>query len=135
MIIPENAVNTRVFHTWLENDICYTKVKHGSVVDLDDAIENTLTVTGLSNKNIYPLLVDIREINSLTKEARDHFSMHDREAGVTAIAMLIKSPVSSIIGNFYLGINKPKIPTQLFTSESKAIKWLQQFVLLKSPKC
>jgi len=73
-------------------------------------------------------LVDLRDINSITKEARDHFSMRDRKPAVSAIAMLVKSPVSSIIGNFFLGLNKPSVPTHLFTSEVKAVNWLEQFI-------
>ncbi|MGQ0827149.1 MAG: DUF7793 family protein [Bacteroidota bacterium] len=121
-------IETRVFHTWLQDGICYTKVKEGSVIDLKDAIENTEAVIKVSAGVIYPMLVDLRVINSITKEARDHFSMRNRKPGVNSIAMLVKSPVSSIIGNFFLGLNKPSVPTHLFTSETKALKWLEQFI-------
>ena len=121
-------IETRVFYTWLQDGICYTKVKTGSIINLDDAIENTKIVAELSGKMIHPMLVDLRTINSIDKEARDHFSMKNRKAGVSAIAMLIKSPVSRIIGNFFLGLNKPKVPTQLFTSEIKAVNWLQEYI-------
>ncbi len=47
---------------------------------------------------------------------------------ITAIAMLINSPGSRIIGNFFLGINKPSVPTKLFNEKNKAIEWLKQFV-------
>ncbi len=42
--------------------------------------------------------------------------------------MLIKSPVSKIVGNFYIQFSKPTIPTRLFTEEKKAIAWLTQFI-------
>lgn len=124
----DKKIVTRVFTTWLQDGVCRTKVKQAAIIELSDAIENSKTVTELSAGEIYPLLVDLREINSIAKEARDHFSMKGRKPGVLAIAMLVKSPVSSIVGNFFLGLNKPTVPTHLFTSETKALQWLEEFV-------
>jgi hypothetical protein len=41
-----------------------------------------------------------------------------------AFAILIDSSVSRVVGNFFLGINKPAVPTKLFTNEKEAVKWL-----------
>ncbi|MGZ4077169.1 MAG: DUF7793 family protein, partial [Bacteroidia bacterium] len=116
------------FSTWLgENEICYTVVKLNASIQLEDALENSQAVKEVSDGKVYPLLVNLKQINSITKEARDHFSMQNRSPGVCAIAMLIKSPVSKIIGNFFLGLNKSTVPAKLFTNEEKAIAWLKQF--------
>jgi len=121
-------IHLRTFVTWYGNDgICYTTVKSNAVVSLQDAKENSQAIKKISGNSVYPLLVNLKEINSISKEARDHFSMRGRSPGVKAIGMLIKSPVSRIIGNFFLGLNKPTVPTQLFTNETKAIAWLKQF--------
>jgi hypothetical protein len=121
---------SKVFNTILREDgICYSKVAAGAIVEIEDAKYNTQMVKTVSNGKKPPILIDIREIISITKEARDHFSMRNREAGVTAIGLLIKSPVSRVIGNFYLGINKPTVPTKLFTDEKKALGWLSNYVL------
>lgn len=125
--MTEKKDEAHVFDTWLKDNIIYTKVKQASVIDLDDAIRNSRMVLEISAGTLYPILVDLRGISSITKEARDHFSMQGRNAQVSAVAMLVKSPVSNIIGNFFLGINKPSVPTHLFVSEAKAMKWLKQF--------
>jgi len=116
-----------VFRTYLKNNICYSIVKSNAVIELKDAEANTFTVKQISKGKIYPILVDIREIKEIKKEARDHFTMKNRVPGVLAIAILINSPLSKIIGNFFMGINKPSVPSQLFTSEEKAIAWLSRF--------
>lgn len=126
--MKEKIVETRAFQTYIKDGICYTTVKPGVVVDVEDAKENTLVVRSLSGDNIFPILVDLRLINHITKEARDHFSMRERKPGVNAIAMLVKSPVSKIIGNFFLGLNKPTVPTQLFNTEARALKWLEEYI-------
>ena len=118
----------RAFTTWLgDNDVCYTVVKQNAVVELPDAIENSDSVAKLSEGKIYPMLVNLKEIKSISKEARDHFSMQNRAPGVSAIGLLIKSPASTLIGNFFLGLNKSIVPVKLFTSEEKAVLWLKQF--------
>ncbi len=118
----------RAFTTWLgDNDVCYTVVKQNAVVELPDAIENSDSVAKLSEGKIYPMLVNLKEIKSISKEARDHFSMQNRPPGVSAIGLLIKSPASTLIGNFFLGLNKSIVPVKLFTNEEKAVLWLKQF--------
>ncbi|CAN5557328.1 hypothetical protein BH10BAC1_BH10BAC1_05560 [soil metagenome] len=121
-------INSRAFTTWIgENDICYTVVKENVVVEIADAIENSSSVSKLSDGKTYPMLVNLKEIKSISKEARDHFSMQNRTPGVKAIGLLIKSPASTIIGNFFLGLNKSTVPVKLFNKEEKAVTWLKQF--------
>lgn len=123
------VVELRVFKTWMGTDgICYTVVKPNAIIEIEDAMANSEAVKLVSSGAVYPILVNLKQIHSISKPARDHFSMQNRAAGVTAIAMLIKSPGSRIIGNFFLGLNKPTVPTKLFTDKDKAITWLKQFV-------
>jgi hypothetical protein len=101
-------IETRVFYTSMdEQGFIRTKVKPGSEISREDAKENTEAVIRLSGGKNFPILVDLRQIKSISKEARDHFSMRGRKPHITAIAMLVNSPVSRIIGNFFLGLNKP----------------------------
>ncbi|MES2394622.1 MAG: STAS/SEC14 domain-containing protein [Bacteroidota bacterium] len=126
--IKNKVIELRAFTSWLGNDgICYTVVKPNVIVDLQDAIENSFSVKEISGDTIYPILVNLKEIKSISKEARDHFSMKNRTPGVTAIAMLVRSPVSRIIGNFFIGMYRSAVPTKLFTDESEAVSWLKQF--------
>ncbi len=128
--IKNNSVESRAFTTWLgDNGICYTEVKLNASVELADACGNTEAIKKISGDRIYPLLVNLKGINSITKEARDHFAMRERTPAISAIALLIKSPSSRIIGNFFLGLNKSAVPVQLFTNEEKAISWLKRFAL------
>lgn len=114
-----------VFVTWLDDSgVVYTRVKPAIDIELKHAQENTEFMRLLGNDEASPLLVDLREIGAISREARDHFSMKGRKGYATAIALLIKSPVSRVIGNFFLGLNKPDAPTKLFTKEVEAKKWL-----------
>jgi hypothetical protein len=44
---------------------------------------------------------------------------------VGATALFVDAPVSQLLANFFLRVNKPTIPTKMFTSETEALKWLQ----------
>jgi len=103
--------------------VARTVVKTDAEIVLEDAMENSSYINSLPGPARFALLVDVRPIKSITKEARDYFSMRGRESRVIGFAILIDSPLSTIIGNFFMGLNKPRVPVRLFTNEIKALTW------------
>ncbi len=75
----------------------------------------------------HPALIDMRKIKSVTKEAREYLAREGAE-GIRAGALLIGSPLTRMLGNIFLQINKPEVPTRLFTSEESAKQWLRKFL-------
>ena len=75
----------------------------------------------------HPFLSDIRKVKSTDRESRDFFAGEEVANAISAMALLVGSAIGKIIGNFFLGFNKPKYPVKLFTSESEAIVWLKGF--------
>lgn len=125
MRIPENAHELRCYFTWMGGDgIARTKVKQNSEVVLEDAMENSKVVNSFYVDEKFPLLIDARGIKSITRDARTFFTTNGRETNTMAFAILIDSSVSRVVGNFFLGINKPAVPTKLFSNEKDAVKWL-----------
>ena len=123
------SVENKKFVTKLLPDgIVHTQVQEGADISFDDAKINTQDVIALTAGKPRPLLVDTRLIASISKAARDHFSMRERKPNVNSIAILIQSPLSRIIGNFFMGLNKPTVPTKLFTDQRTAIAWLKTFL-------
>ncbi len=123
------VIELNAYYTWMGDDgIARTKVKPMSDVTLKDAKENSIAVNSLHIKKDFPLLIDSRDIRSITKEARDYFSMNNRESHVIAFGIIIGSPLSRIIGNFFMGLNKPRVPTRLFKNEAEALKWLKAYL-------
>lgn len=129
MKAPANALKTSAYTTWMGVDgIGRTIVKGHMDIGIKEALENTAAVSSLFKEKKFPLLIDSRDIKYINKEARDHFSMRNRESVVNAMAILIQSPLSRIIGNFFMGLNKPRVPARLFTSEDEALQWLKKHV-------
>lgn len=74
----------------------------------------------------YPCLFDITSVKEFTGEARNYLANEGNDL-VLASAILTNSPVSKMIGNFFIAVNKPKNPTRIFTSKENALEWLEQF--------
>jgi hypothetical protein len=75
-----------------------------------------------------PILVELNEIKSVSKESRRIYSSEKTAKYLSAAALLVGSPVSRIIGNFYQGINKTYMPVKLFTRTKEAVAWLKTFL-------
>ncbi len=90
-------------------------------IDAQERIRDSL------KKNKTRVLIDMTAVSEITKEARDYYANERTGSIQRATALLIGSPVSRVIGNFFMGLNKPISPTRLFTDPQKAIKWLETF--------
>ncbi|MEO6305652.1 MAG: STAS/SEC14 domain-containing protein [Bacteroidia bacterium] len=126
---PPYAKELSVFWTWMGTDgIARTKTKPLAVVTIKEAIENSIAVTELYKDKKFPLLVDARNIRSMEKEARKHFSTNGRATKINSMAIMVRSPLSRVIGNFFMGLNKPEMPARLFDDESYAVEWLKKYI-------
>ena len=93
-------------------------------VTLSVAEECKAAIEDISQGQIRPLLVDIRVSKGVNREARAYMAGPMMDV-VGAVALFVDAPVSQLLANFFLRINKPTIPTKMFTSETEALKWLQ----------
>ncbi|HXD91621.1 MAG TPA: hypothetical protein VNX01_00330, partial [Bacteroidia bacterium] len=112
METPTNChiYNLTCYWTWMGLDgIARTKVKPQAEVTLKESLENSIAVNDLYINKKFPLLIDSRQIKSISKEARDHFSIKNRSTNINSFAVIIGSPLSRIIGNFFMGLNKPSV--------------------------
>lgn len=126
----ENEVfETRGSKIWLGEDGILRVLRHSyGETTLDDAIEMTTIVSKIANDKQYPTIIDTRQSKGITREAREYAAGEEPLKFCTALAILIGSPLNRMVGNFFLRINKPSYPTKLFTSETKALKWLRGYL-------
>ena len=97
-------------------------------LELADAQEVIGAVSALCGGVRRPVLVDLRGVRSMTRECRKYFAGPETAAAEAAAALLVVSPIARAIGNFFMGLNKPLMPTRLFTSEDDALVWLRGYV-------
>lgn len=123
------VIETRNAKVWLGDDgIIRSLQKHGAEETLDTAKENIAAILKVSKGKKRPLLVDMVAQKSITFEAREFYSDEARGSEGSALALLVGSPVSRVIGSVMIRISKPVLPIKLFTSEGDAIEWLRGFL-------
>ncbi len=125
----KKIIKTRTSTMWIDEDgILHSVYSEGMDVELDDVKENMGVLKQLTGGKRAPYIIDIRGVHSVTREARDTASTAEALSITNSTALLIGSPISRVIGNFFMGLNKPPYPLRLFTSEEKAMAWLKGFV-------
>jgi hypothetical protein len=121
---------TRTSRIRMEADMVVRVIIHpGAVQTLADAKENVQALENLSQGRPFRAITDIRQMTSQSREAREFYSDASHTQSLVAVAILVGSPMSRVIGNFFMGLNKSNTPTRLFTSDSAALAWLKQFPL------
>ena len=118
-------IEARVGISFLRADgIIQVDILAGAEIRISDAIELIEAQTVFAAGKKRPLFIDASKLKSMSRDARNHFGQKQAAENVTALALLTNSPVSRVIGNFFMGLNKPIFPTRLFSSETDAISWL-----------
>jgi hypothetical protein len=127
-----NALTTYNFEilsvSFREDGIVLVNVKANQDIDVMHVKE----VVGVLEENYenkkFPLLIITGEYTLPTPEARAYIATAESDPYACAEAYVVKSLSQKLVGNVYLSFNKPARPTRIFTSEDKAIDWLQQFL-------
>lgn len=109
-----------------EDGILHARTAPGSLVTLADARENLASLPDRPDHGKQLLMVDLRGMTGMTREARQFYASEEAAKALAAIALIVGSPLSRMIGSFFLGFNKPRMPLRLFTSEQQAVRWLKR---------
>ncbi len=116
---------------WIENGVFHVKA-------VTDRLDLFIVQSGLNERVRmsagipFPMLSDLRKIKHVDKEARAFLAKPESTVLISAGAFLVNNQLQKILGNFFILIDKPEIPTRLFTNEADALAWLQQFKNIRS---
>jgi hypothetical protein len=123
-------LTTRTERIWMAPDgilrcECLPVSDHG----LEDAKENVRLSAEVIDpaRGKVPALIDARSAKAISRDARVYYTGSANAELLVAIALVVDSALSRIIGSFFLGLNKTPFPAKLFTSEDAALKWLRGF--------
>ena len=115
------------FRMWLRPDgIVQLAWVPRSEVLLEDAVAALTTLTQLTGGRGSPLLVDMRDVGQQARPARLEFAR--RYDVLAAVALVVGTPLSRMMGNLFMCMNKPLTPTRLFDKEAPAVAWLMRFI-------
>ncbi|WP_111309846.1 DUF7793 family protein [Confluentibacter sediminis] len=126
MIAEHDIYENDYARFWFTEGIYFVEYKSETTINLKVAQCIVADRMQFQDGKAYPILCDIRGIADSDKAGRDYLA-HTGSVLITAAAMLIHEQVSLTISDFYLQINKPTIPTQVFTSQPTALAYLKPF--------
>ena len=108
---------------WIENGVLFFEYKTGVVLDLEAAKLIVSDRLRVQDGKAYPVFCDARGIKDWNKAARDYLAKEGSYL-ITKVGLLVDTPLSLMTLNFYLTINKPLVPTQIFTDKIAALQYL-----------
>ena len=112
-----------------EDGVLYQDYSPGTVLKLEDSLEELkIYRTAFFEGVKRPIIVDISNIKTVSKESRDIYSSQEMGDTISAAALIVSNPVNRILGNFYMGINKTKMPVRMFTGAMDAKNWLKDYL-------
>ena len=111
---------------WIENRILYVKYRPDIFIDIEAARTIVADRINFQNGKPYPILCYTEGITSSTKVARDYLAVKGSIL-TKAIAYLAAPTVSLAMLNFFIEKNEPSVPSEIFTDEVAARKFLEPF--------
>jgi hypothetical protein len=63
----------------------------------------------------------------MDKKAREYFASSEGIKGIIAAAIVVGSPFTSFLANFFVSVNKTKMPVRIFSNPKDALKWLEKY--------
>lgn len=128
---PDDGVvvhTTTTSQIWLEPDgIIVIRPRASMQETLAAARENLALVDQLAGAVKRPRLLDLREAGPMSRDVRRFYNQPEGRQSASAMALLVDSGLSRIIGNLLFGLIGQSDEVRLFTSEDAARAWLQQF--------
>lgn len=125
----EGVITTRIANIYIRTDgIIQCDGFAGTEIILQDAVDCINAQAQLAEGKKRPILVTLNSVKSMDREARMYFGGEEAAKNANSTALVVSSPIGRVIGNFFIGLNKSRFPTKLFTSEDEAVAWLKKFI-------
>jgi hypothetical protein len=115
-------VKTRVSTITLREDgVVHVNCLAGVEFCEADAHETLAKIDQLTGDRPAVHCVDLSQIKSMERACRSVFA---NGKNTQAAALIVATPLSRVIGNFFLGLTKTRFPLRLFSEVEPAIAWL-----------
>jgi len=126
--MTETSIRSEVAQiTLIENGYFHIVYDANTILTLEKAKAVVEAQKKLAVNNQYPNLLEGRSLKEVTPDARKFLASQETAEVNSAVALLVGSPVSRILGNFFLKLDRPAYPMRLFSNQEEAFEWLRQF--------
>lgn len=128
----KKSIEHRIGTVSLNGEIYRLNIHEDVDVELQDAVELVEIGTELTKNLHVGALVDASRNFSITNEARKYFAEKTASQQFRAVAIITNSLAQRLIVNFYININRPNVPTKMFSNETDALEWLNKRLVGKN---
>jgi hypothetical protein len=126
--MKENYIVSKYSETWLEHGVVIQVLNQEyTEVDLPMAIQLVEDRKIAAGNTIRPVLVEVKNVISVRKDAKKYYNLPDSYQNLSAIAMLIDNYIAKTIGNIVFKLQNNPVPTELFNDRAKALNWLEKY--------
>ena len=127
MDIDSGVITHPKFRMWLRPDgIVEIRWVPGTTALLEDATAALEALAQLAGGRRSRLLVDMRDTGSQDRPTRAEWAR--RGDLLSAVALIVGTPLSRLVGNLFINMSRPPTPTRLFDNEASAVAWLKAFI-------
>jgi len=100
------------------------RIRDGATLGLYEMKKLLTAQLTLSKEEPAVVFVDARLIRSMTREAQEFTANTANNRNTRAVAILVGSAVSALLGNFFIELAHPMYPTKVFRDPAKARVWV-----------
>jgi hypothetical protein len=124
-----NSITTRTAVVTLEKEnFVRMTMLEDAYLDLKDMKDNHLAEQEVANYKPHVILIDTRKNSMSSDEARKYTAGEEPVKYRLALALLFKDLPGRIGANSLVNIYQPKVVTEKFSDESRAIEWLENIL-------
>jgi hypothetical protein len=123
--VGTERLRTRTTDVWLDGEVLRGREDPGTETVIGDAIALVDAIRKLGGGVRLPVVMEISESKSVTREARAYLASDAVAEVVTMIGLVVGSSLSRALGSFWLTFNRPKFTVKLFTSVDEALAWVR----------
>lgn len=99
--------------------ILYITYKKGLILNYAAARQIVHDRLSLQSYESYPVICNVSEVKNIDFEARGYLSIYGSIL-ITIVALLSYNKTIYSMGRFYIEVNSPKVPTQIFNNLEEA---------------
>jgi hypothetical protein len=111
---------------WISDEVLFFQYKSNTIIDLKVAQLVVTDRVHFQRERAYPILCDLRGLVTSDKAGRDYLAQFGSVLAI-AVGLVVNESHLVAISNFYLEVNKPVVPTQIFSTDIDALQYLQDF--------
>ena len=112
---------------WKEDDILFFEFKNNAVIDLPAAQQIIADRLQTQQEKPFSVLCIMNGVVNINKAARDYFAQQGSVL-IKAVAIVAnQGSFAFLMSSFYVRVNKPQVPTKVFSDKSNALQFLKSF--------